>query len=152
MKDVFAEVGISGKTNHSLCATGATDLYTANVPMKMIQQRTGHRSLKALRIYEHTTQEQELAVSKILTSDSKVDYAEATSKPETESRSSTSSLPRKRSDLPANPPSHMLNQRCQVSKSHSFAPNLTTLFGSTTNCVTNVNFGQSSTSVEFHGK
>ena len=52
VKDMFAEVGIAGKTNHSLRATGATNLYTANVPEKMIQQCTGHRLLKALRTYE----------------------------------------------------------------------------------------------------
>ena len=60
VKDMFAEVGIAGKTNHSLRATGATNLYTANVPEKMIQQCTGHRLLKALRTYERTTEEQEL--------------------------------------------------------------------------------------------
>ena len=37
VKDVFAEVGISGKTNHRLRAMGGTDLYTANVPEKMMQ-------------------------------------------------------------------------------------------------------------------
>ena len=52
VKDTFAEVGIAGKTNHSLRATGATQLYTANVPEKMIQQRTGHCSLKGLRILQ----------------------------------------------------------------------------------------------------
>ena len=103
LKEMFCEVGISGKTNHSLCATGATSLYTANVPEKMIQQRTGHRSLKALRIYERTTQDQELAVSKILTSDSEIDYGETTSKPESEAIASTSSL--KECDMPSNPPS-----------------------------------------------
>ena len=34
----------------------------------------------------------------------------------------------------------------------SFAPNLMSLFGSTTNCVINVNFGQLSTSVKFQSK
>ena len=59
VKDKFTEVGIVNKTNHSLRATGATNLYTANVPEKLIQQRTGHHSVKALRIYEQTTGEQE---------------------------------------------------------------------------------------------
>ena len=52
VKDTFAEVGIAGKTNHSLRATGATQLYTANVPEKRIQQRTGHCSLKGLHILQ----------------------------------------------------------------------------------------------------
>ena len=34
-------------TNHSLRATGATELYTAGVPEKIIQERTGHRSVNA---------------------------------------------------------------------------------------------------------
>ena len=43
---------ISGhKTNHSLRATGATELYKAEVPEKIIQERTGHCSLECLRMY-----------------------------------------------------------------------------------------------------
>ncbi len=43
---------ISGhKTNHSLRATGATELYTAEVPEKIIEERTGHRSIEGLRLY-----------------------------------------------------------------------------------------------------
>ena len=57
VKDMFAEVGVVNRTNHNLRATGATDLYAAAVPQKLIQQCTGHRSLKALRIYERTTGE-----------------------------------------------------------------------------------------------
>ena len=51
---------------------------------------------------------------------------------------SQQSAAEKQSNLQA--PSHMLKQLCQVSQSHSFAPNPTSLFGSTTNCVINVNF------------
>ena len=36
-------------TNHSLRATGATALYTAGVPEKIIQDRTGHRSVECLQ-------------------------------------------------------------------------------------------------------
>ena len=38
------------KTNHSLRATAASELFCANVPEKLIQERTGHKSLQALRI------------------------------------------------------------------------------------------------------
>ena len=55
-------------TNHSLRATGATDLYTARVPEKIIQERTGHRS------YEHTSEKQKLAVSKVLSSKTEVNF------------------------------------------------------------------------------
>lgn len=66
VKDMFTEIGVSGKSNHSLRATGASVLYKANVPEKIIQECTGHRSLKALRLYERTTGEQHQQVSHIL--------------------------------------------------------------------------------------
>ena len=39
-------------------AYGATKLFQSHVPEKVIQQRTGHRSLDALRLYEQTTESQ----------------------------------------------------------------------------------------------
>ena len=56
----------SHKTNPSLKATGATQLYNAGVPEKTIQQRTGHRSLDSLRVYKHTSVQQHRAVMNIL--------------------------------------------------------------------------------------
>ena len=38
----------SRKTNHSLRATGAMELYTAGVPEKIITERIGHRSTDGL--------------------------------------------------------------------------------------------------------
>ena len=61
-------------TNHSLRATGATTPCDAGVPEAIIQKRSGHRSTKALRMYERVTPAQDLAVSKILHSTSKVLY------------------------------------------------------------------------------
>ena len=53
LKDMCAEAQVSGNfTNHSLRAYGATTLYRANLTEKLIQERTGHRCLKALRQYE----------------------------------------------------------------------------------------------------
>ena len=61
------QAGIKGnKTNHSLRATGATELYESGVPEKLIQERTGHRSLEALRVYERTNVQQHKAVSSTL--------------------------------------------------------------------------------------
>ncbi len=61
---ICRDAGIKGhKTNHSLRATGATQLYTAGVPEKIIQERTGHRSLECLRMYERTSDCQHKAVS-----------------------------------------------------------------------------------------
>ena len=62
------------KTNHSLRATGATALYEAEVPEKIIQERTGHRSLEGLRMYERTSEKQHQAVSNILSSATQSTY------------------------------------------------------------------------------
>ena len=58
--------GVQGKTNHSLRATGATRLFEANVPEKLIQERTGHKSVDALRLYEHTFVRQQKSVSAVI--------------------------------------------------------------------------------------
>ena len=54
-------------TNHSFRATSASRLFASNIP-KIIQEKTGHRSLVGLRAYERTTTEQERTVTKILSS------------------------------------------------------------------------------------
>ena len=42
-----AQAGIEAdKTNHSLRATGASELFHANVPEQMIQERTGHKQVR----------------------------------------------------------------------------------------------------------
>lgn len=61
-------------TNHSLRATRATELYTAGVPEKTIQEHTGHRSVECLRMYEHTSDKQQHAVSNILSSSTELNY------------------------------------------------------------------------------
>ena len=59
IQEMCKSAGITGhKTNHSLRATGATELYLAGVPEKIIQQRTGHQSVEALRQYENTSEQQ----------------------------------------------------------------------------------------------
>ena len=63
------------KTNHSLQATGATELYTAGVPEKIIKERTGHKSLECLRMYERTSTKQHKAVSRVLSSTSGTNYS-----------------------------------------------------------------------------
>ena len=55
------------KTNHSLRATGATTLFNAGVPERIIQQNTGQRSLEALRKYEKVSVRQREATSRVLT-------------------------------------------------------------------------------------
>ena len=76
VSEMCAEAGISRKTNHSLRATGATSLFQSEIPEKIIQKTTGHRSLEALRKYERTSKEQHQAVSKVMMSAKKVKYNE----------------------------------------------------------------------------
>ena len=78
VKSMFAMIGVSGKTNHSLRATGASSLFQAGIPEKIIQERTGHRSIKALRMYERTTTSQHVAVSNILSSTTEVNLPQST--------------------------------------------------------------------------
>ena len=47
-------------------------MFHGKVPEKIIQQRTGHKSLNALRQYERTTETQLLDVSNVLSNNSKV--------------------------------------------------------------------------------
>ncbi len=75
VQKMCADAGISGKkTNHNLRATGASQLFQANVPEKVIQERTGHRSLEALRLYKKTTTEQHQAVAQVLGSSATLSY------------------------------------------------------------------------------
>ena len=62
------------KTNHSLRATDATALYQAGVPENIIQERTGHLSLKGLRQYECTSDEQHQAISRVLAASHQITY------------------------------------------------------------------------------
>ena len=82
VKNMMADASINGKkyTNHSLRATGATALFDAGVPEAIIQKRSGHCSTKTLKMYKRVIPDQDLAVSKILHSTSKVFY-EPISKP-----------------------------------------------------------------------
>ena len=68
VKKMFEQIGVEGKTNHSLRATGATRLFEANVPEKLIKERTGHRSVDSLRLYEHTSVMQQKSVSAVICS------------------------------------------------------------------------------------
>ena len=67
VKDMCSDAGIEErKTNHSLRATGATSMFSANVPEKIIQSRTGHRSVEALRLYKRPTVDQQRSVTQLL--------------------------------------------------------------------------------------
>ena len=80
VKDMFADAGITGKTNHSLRATGASEMFRANVPPeKVLQERTGHRIIMASYMYERTSTSQQMAVSSILSSSKEEGFDEVQS-------------------------------------------------------------------------
>ena len=61
------EAGIQEKkTNHSLHATGATAMFAAQIPEKMIKDTTCHKSSKALALYERPTVTQKQGFSMVL--------------------------------------------------------------------------------------
>ena len=71
------QAGCIGRyTNHSLRATAITRMYNTGVPEKLIAETSRHKSTKALRQYEHTSQEQQKAVTSVLNnSDNKYSVA-----------------------------------------------------------------------------
>jgi len=68
IKRMCKQAGISGfRTNHSLRSTTATRLYQSGcVEEQEIMQRTGHRSIEAVRSYKRPSNEQLIHVSDIL--------------------------------------------------------------------------------------
>ena len=59
---LFAASGLKGfHTNHSLRATSITRIFKADVPEKIRTEKSGHKSLKALCMYEHMSPMQEQA-------------------------------------------------------------------------------------------
>ena len=74
LADICREAGIEKKTNHSLRATGATAMFAAGVPEKMIKEVTGHKSSKALEIYERPTVPQRQALANVLNGSCRSDF------------------------------------------------------------------------------
>ena len=63
------ESGTAKKTNHSLRTTGASAMFQAGVPERIIQKATGHKSVVDLCMYEQASTQQCKYVSKVLVSD-----------------------------------------------------------------------------------
>lgn len=64
--DICKEGGLLGhRTNHSLRATAATRLYSANVDEQLITEVTGHRSM-AVRNYKRTSDAQKRSINEIV--------------------------------------------------------------------------------------
>ena len=60
-------------TNHSLRATAITTMFNGKVDEKVIAETSGHRSLKALRSYEHTCKQKLQNVSRIINKTTQLD-------------------------------------------------------------------------------
>ena len=70
---IFEKAGLQEKySNHSLRATSITRMFNAGITEKVIAERSGHRSLKALRSYEKTSSEQEQLAGESITKDTNV--------------------------------------------------------------------------------
>ena len=122
---MFEVVGVRGKTNHSLRVTGTTRLFNAQVPEKIVQERSGHHSLDSLRCYERTSKEQHQAVPSILSSASPLHFTEK------------ENLQKDTRDVKPDPDSTSVEKKCITSPSSpSFQPTST----GCNNCTINVNF------------
>jgi len=53
-------------TDHLLRATAITRMLTSGVEEKIITETSGHRSTKALRTYEHTSEQQRKRVTHVI--------------------------------------------------------------------------------------
>jgi len=81
LKEILPRLSLESKcevkyTNHSLRATSATRMFTGGVPEKLVAEKTGHRSLQALRSYEKTNPEMERAIDAIIANPEKKFLAE----------------------------------------------------------------------------
>ena len=67
---MFQMAGLSteNKTNHSLRATSISRMFHAEVPEKIIMERSGHLTKEGVRSYERTTNDQIKDVSHTLSS------------------------------------------------------------------------------------
>ena len=75
-----------GEQNESsLRSFGVSSMFERDIPEKIIQERSGHRSITALRVYEKTTNQQMIETSQVLPPES----------------STSSGLPSVTSDLPS---------------------------------------------------
>ena len=128
---------MQGKTNDSLRATGASALFNAGVPEKLIRGVTGHRS-NALQLYERPTTEQLQETSAILVQGKKRFLPGKENEPVTHSPAAT-----------VTPTSSMLGSSgpTQLSRSGFFG----SMFSGVTNITVNVSSNSTSSSEKVKG-
>ena len=103
------------RTNHSLRATAATRLFQASVDEQLIMERTGHRSLKGVRSYKRTSDNQREALSDILNSGAKKSKLSLCPQP------ATSSYTEPSTDICQHKPVQFTMQNTQCHSSQSLA-------------------------------
>lgn len=77
-------------TNHSLRLTAITHVFNCGVPEKVIAENSGHRSTKALRCYERTSEEVQQVVTKVINNPTNPAISECTAFTFQQSSQSTS--------------------------------------------------------------
>ena len=81
-------------TNHSLRATAATRLFAGSVPENLVAEKTGHRSLKALRSYERMDTRMQMAIDAVISNaTSKLNAQESENEQEAELAMTTAANP-----------------------------------------------------------
>jgi integrase/recombinase XerD len=64
LRETFSRLGIEGASTHSFRRTAITQMHNAGVPIKHIQEISGHKTLAALQRYvEVTDQDKEAAIA-----------------------------------------------------------------------------------------
>ena len=112
LKEMLPSLSVESKcetkyTNHSLHATAATRMFAGSVPEKLVTEKTGHRSLKALRSYERTDTRMQMAIDAVISNaTSKFNALESENEQETELAKTVSDEIQQEKDVStaANPP------------------------------------------------
>jgi hypothetical protein len=73
MPDLSKEAGLSVHyTNHSLRVTAITRMYEGGIPENLISEKSGHKSIKALRSYETTSVQQEKVAGSMISGEASI--------------------------------------------------------------------------------
>ena len=131
---LFATSGLKGfYTNHSLRATSITRMFKADVPEKIIAEKSGYKSLKVLRMYKCTSSLQKQATGVAMMTGEQ--FSSGHSDAESSETSKLIEKSDKKLDVDA-------NAQGQSSKSEISPLQLPTFSGKLENCTININFNQ----------
>ena len=118
---LFATSGLEGiHTNHSLRATSITRMFKADISEKIIAEKSGHKSLKALQMYEHISSRQEQATGVAIINGGQASYSDG--------------------ELEENSDKKPNMDKSGQEKFQKSPPQLPTFTGKLENCTININF------------